>query len=141
MELNGALSNPPFKEEMLPKLLELKEMRLSGKRPRRPKPRPTPTLRQGQIQETVKHVLEVASKPMHLREIHELVEQELGRPVVYSTLKDCLREKRRRVVLFDRVSPGVYKIHIEVDPAWRWARRERQPSSGSLSGTASDISH
>ena len=130
VELNGALSNPVFKKETCPRLLELKETCLSRKRPRRPKPRATPKPRLGQIQESVKHVLEVASKPMHLKEIQRAVEQELGRPVVYSSLRDCLREKRRRVVLFDRVSPGVYKIHVEVEPPGLLARRQRHPGSG-----------
>ena len=53
---------------------------------------------------------------MRVCEIHKAVEQELGRPVVYSTVKDCLREKRRKIPLFERVAHGQYRLRIDVDP-------------------------
>jgi hypothetical protein len=42
-------------------------------------------------------------------EIHAACESALGRPVVYSTVKGCLREKRRGAPLFFRVGHGVYE--------------------------------
>ncbi len=123
----GALWNPAFKEETLPKLVVLREKSLQRK-PSRNKPTLKP--RQGQIHESVKHVLEVASKPMHMRDIHRSVEQELGRQISYATIKSCLNEPRRRTVLFDRVGRGVYQLHIEVVPPDLVARRRRHHGYG-----------
>ena len=108
MELTGALSNPLVKGESYPRLLELRQKLLLGQPKRRPKPASALKLRTGLIQETVKHVLEAASKPMHYEEVQAAVEKALDRPISQQATRNCLRDKRN--ALFDQVSPGYYTL-------------------------------
>jgi hypothetical protein len=83
MELTGALWNPLERHKTL-ELRRSVDKYLAKKRASHP--RQLSNNAPDRSQETVKHVLEVASKPMRVAEIHKAVEQELGRPVVYQGL-------------------------------------------------------
>ncbi len=127
VELTGALSNPPVKDELLPNLSQLREKLLSGKHQRRSSPRGPIKPRVGLISETIKHVLAVAGKPLTVKEVHDRCQELLGRPVSHSTVKGCLNERDRVHPLFDRVDYGVYQLHIDLEPYGRLARRRRYP--------------
>ena len=124
VELNGACSNPRFRDETLPRLRQI-----SGKATSRRRKPVTKVLkpRTGLVQETVKHVLLSAGKPLRVKEIHKRCEEVLGTPVNYSTVKDCLREKRRAQPLFDRVAHGTYQAHIELISYEMVRQRRRHP--------------
>ncbi len=107
LELNGALSNPLATDKNA--LIRLRELRAepfvsdarSSSEPAVP--------RVGETLDTVKKVLLEAGKPLAVRAIHASCERVLGRPVVYSTVKDCLSDRRRRKPLFRRVRHGWYE--------------------------------
>ena len=110
MELNGALSNPADYRRGLDAMIETRRRLVSvGLAPTQLSGR-TAKPRVGEVLETVKHVLREAGKPLRVSEIHAACERVLGRPVVYSTVKDCLREKRRMTPLFMKVRHGVYEL-------------------------------
>ncbi len=109
MELDGALSNPFATDKNL--LIRLGEM-CAGALARDPRLPSRPIRpRVGQILETVKQVLGDASEPLPVHEIHASCERILGREVVYSTVKDCLGNKRRQDPVFKRVRHGWYEAN------------------------------
>jgi len=112
MELTPALWDSDFRDDLLPKLHSVTEKIKKRKKLRSKLIRPILRNRTGVIQDTVKHVLLVAGKPVKVKEIHQRCEEILGKPVKYKTVVDCLREKRRVAPLFDRIGRGVYQIHI-----------------------------
>jgi hypothetical protein len=130
MELTGALSNPLVRGEPYSRLLEMKEKRLLGHPRRRSKPTAAIKLRTGAIQESVKHVLEVASKPMHYEEVHAAVQKALGRPIPRQAIRNCVRDKRTG--LFDQVSPGYYTLHAESATLEAAAVLTRPPARASV---------
>lgn len=52
-------------------------------------------LKAGDIQRMVLRVLEGADSPLHVREVHSLVEERLRRPVSRDTVRSCLTEGAR----------------------------------------------
>ena len=134
VELNGALSNPSFKEETLPPLAELKERLLSGAPKRRRRSTPVKP-RTGQIAETVRAVLLLAGKPMAVKDIHRAVEELLKQPVRYLTIKDIL-VRPRTYHKFEHVAHGLYQLKPETVPYGLVIRRRRHsgPASPELLG-------
>jgi hypothetical protein len=105
----AALSNPFSTDKgRLTRLIELRDEALT-RASREPTPAPIRP-RVGEILQTVEAILLDAGKPLPVREIHAGCERVLGRPVVYSTVKDTLRDKRRPKPPFKRVSHGWYEL-------------------------------
>ena len=107
MELNGALWNPfpPDKHE-LRRLVKLVARTLQ--RPTMPR-ECTVSPRIGEIKGAVVRALELADEPLSLGEIRRRCEEQLGRSVNASTVKDCVHKNARGAnPLFSRVGHGRY---------------------------------
>lgn len=106
VELNGTLSNPEVRVEVL-ELFGLVTAILA----RGPSSleRPDPPKRAGEIKQTVIHVLVVAEKPMRVMDIHSACEEYLGRPVNRTTVSDCLiKHSKGQKQLFAATTRGFY---------------------------------
>ena len=110
MELNGALSNPLVSDKSrLAKLAALKQRALG--RMTAPEKVPPIRRRQGAVLASVTTVLEGAGQPMFVREIHAAVEERLGEPVPFSSVKDALSaHTHRRNGRFRRIHRGCYDL-------------------------------
>jgi hypothetical protein len=114
MELNGALSNPLASDKRLQmarlatvkndiSIRELVSDQLSERLPRR----------QGSILAAVASILETAAEPLPVRDIHTTVEELLGEPVPYSTMKDALStHSGRGDHRFRRTRHGRYELFV-----------------------------
>lgn len=81
-------------------------------------PQPPPR-RVGEVSGSVRDVLVASKRSMHVSEIHHAIEQLLGRPVSYRTIKACLSEGARiKQPRFERVSYGCYRLASEPPPGW-----------------------
>ena len=101
MDLIGGLSNPEFRE----RLAQLQEIsgRGGGLGPVRVAPTPE---RQMRVSDAIASLFASHDgEPMRMCQIHELVEELLGRHVPRSTIKMALLTDR-----FDRTSRGVYGL-------------------------------
>ncbi len=106
VELNGTLSNPEVRVEVL-ELFGLVELILT--RGPSSSERPDPPKRAGEIKQTVIHVLQMAEKPMRVMDIHRACEEYLDRPVNRSTVSDCLiKHSKGQRQLFVATSRGLY---------------------------------
>lgn len=106
MELNGALSNPQVPLE-LGTLLEQKTELLLRRKHALHRPRIAP--RTASVASTVYKIVSEAPTPMRAKDIHRACENELGRPVSWSTVKTCLSDHSRGVrPRFERVGHGLY---------------------------------
>jgi len=105
MELNGALSNPQVPLE-LGTLLEGKAGLCSDARALH-RARIAP--RTASVASIVYTVISEATTPMRAKDIHRACEDELGRPVSWSTVKTCLSDHSRGAgQRFQRVARGLY---------------------------------
>lgn len=69
------------------------------------------THRRGWVLEAITKVLEVHGEPMQAIAIHAAVEELLGEPVCWSSVKNCLSEGvRLRSGRFERVGHGRYRL-------------------------------
>lgn len=76
----------------------------------RPQVRPV-KLKAGEIQRMVLRVLEGSESPLHVREVHSLVEERLRRPVSRDTVRSCLTEGvRLKRFGLERVGYGIYRL-------------------------------
>jgi hypothetical protein len=58
---------------------------------------------------TKRKVISEATSPMRAKDIHRACEDELGRPVAWSTVKTCLSDHSRGTrPRFERVAHGLY---------------------------------
>jgi hypothetical protein len=112
MELNGALSNPLTSDKNLQieRVVVTKAALLKRKRaPNRPDPR-LPR-RQGTVVTAATRVLAGAEQPLRVREIHATVEELLGAPVPYSTVKEALSaHARTEGGRIRRIRRGYYEL-------------------------------
>jgi len=106
MELNGALSNPQAALE-LGALLKRKAGLLLRRGHALHHARIAP--RTASVASTVYKILSEATTPMRVKAIHRACEDELGRPVSWSTVKTCLSDHSRGArPRFQRVGHGLY---------------------------------
>jgi len=106
MELNGALSNPQVPLE-LGTLLEGKAGLLLRSRHALQRARIAP--RTASVASIVYTVISEATTPMRAKDIHRACEDELGRPVSWSTVKTCLSDHSGGAgQRFQRVARGLY---------------------------------
>lgn len=79
--------------------------------PLEPMPAQTGRLRNGEIKRAAVKVLEAATRPLPIADVHHAVEHLLGRDVLKESVGWCLaagaRGKKPR---FERVSSGVYRL-------------------------------
>ena len=108
VELSGALLNLFERDpDYVPRMIALKEKRLARSSP--PECAQALKPRQAQVLETVKHVLAHADKPLRAKEVQDLCEQLLAKPVSLPSVIDCLyRHSRKPDSLFLRVGWGTY---------------------------------
>ena len=108
MELNGALSNPRVLLE-LGTLLERKAGLLLRRRHALHHARSAP--RAASVASTVYKILSEATTPIRAKDIHRACEEELGRPVSWSSVKTCLSDRSRgKGRRFARVGRGLYAL-------------------------------
>ena len=106
MELDGALSNPQVPLE-LGSLLERKAGLLLRRRHALHHARIAP--RMSPVASIVYKILSEMTTPMRTKDIHRACEDELGRPVSWSTVKTCLSDHSRGAgQRFQRVGHGLY---------------------------------
>ena len=111
MELNGALSNPQAALE-LGALLKRKAGLLLRRTQTPHHAQITP--RTASVASTVYKILSEATTPMRVKAIHRACEDELGRPVSWSTVKTCLSDHSRGTrPRFERISYGQYAIRMK----------------------------
>jgi hypothetical protein len=114
MELNGALSNPHKRLGWAK--LEKALTRARAKKLDRD-PSPEPPARAGATKQAVMRALELADHPLRLKEIHQACEDQLGRPISYDTVKDCVHKHARGPkAILARVNHGTYTRRDWPDP-------------------------
>jgi hypothetical protein len=112
MELNGALSNPPTSHKRL-QMSRLVAARsdISIREQVRERPSQRHPRRQGAVLTAVTSALADAAQPMRVSEIHVAVEQLLGSPVAYSSVKEALSAHTRGADRrFTRIRRGCYEL-------------------------------
>lgn len=115
MELNGALSNPLQSDKSLhfDRMVTLKS-ELSAREQAPGQPSQRLSRRQGSVCATVTDVLAIAAEPMRVRDIHKAVEELLGRPVSYSSIKEALSAHTRGGdQRFTRSRRGHYQLRTQ----------------------------
>ena len=96
MELDGALSNPIASDKRLRMArLAAAKSDISIREPAPDQVQRRLPRRQGPVLATVTGVLGLASTPMRVSEIHTAVEQLLGEPISYSSVKEALSAHTR----------------------------------------------
>ena len=109
MELNGARSNPRLQLE-LSRLGAIHTELLSKATASPREPRPTPAVPPA-VLATARQVLEQASRPMPISEIHYAAEKLAGGPLLRTSLKAALAAgTSTRSPHFRRVRHGVYEL-------------------------------
>jgi hypothetical protein len=109
VHLLGAFSNPEVAERV-EALTQLRK-RILAKRPASPLASSTPPRRIGDVPKAISKALEQAETPLHTTAIHRAVEQSLGRPVNYRTIKACLSaDAQTKNPRFERTARGKYQL-------------------------------
>jgi hypothetical protein len=112
MDLNGALSNPLTSDKRL-KMARLSTLWSDISIDGRMLDRPTGRFprRQGSVLAAVTRILRNAPGPLRVRDIHASVEELVGEPVPYSTVKDALSaHSGRGDYRFRRTRHGCYEL-------------------------------
>lgn len=78
-------------------------------------PRSRLTHRRGWVLEAVTKILEIHREPMRASAIHAAVEELVGEPVCWSSVKNCLSEGTRKSGRFERLGYGRYRLMCAED--------------------------
>jgi hypothetical protein len=109
MDLPGRLSNSILQRSWVNLAGELDALR-SAERSALPSGRPERFRRRGEVRGVIERLLGEADAPMRAREIHRAVERDLGEPVPWSSIANCLRRNSAGDHdRFEKVGLGVYR--------------------------------
>lgn len=114
MRLIGALSNTGF-QQRLKRLNHLRE-KLLARAATNPRPSRKLKRRCGAVQDAIITVLQAATEPMRVGEVHAAVEDTLGGPVSLDTVNSCLSTGARgEHARFQRIRTGWYRVREASD--------------------------